>query len=225
MMFDTARLKDALTRNGLGSVSNDELNFYVRAVSEAVDRYCGRNFVRRTYTEWPALEGMPYVVLTERPVYKVISVNYDSYGGFGQVPNTFGASTLLTPGEHYTLEYSDLANPTVSKSGRLFNTDGVWPVQSSRMRGELGLSQRAARGTLKVVYDGGYDFPPEDLVMASINWVVKILTGMRGGGRLQSANLGPAGYTLAQGLQSGPAAFTEIDNVFQSYMDWQWGMS
>lgn len=153
----------------LRGVTSDAKDSYywrlLRAVSDNVESYVGRQLRKGTVTEFPDTNGTRQLPLRVTPVHSVTSVYLDFEGHFGQgASDPFGATTLLTVGQDYVLQ---LDHTGVSHSGILVKIDGVWPERNRVHEvGRVSSDLISPLGNVKVTYTGGYDPIPEDLQYA-----------------------------------------------------------
>lgn len=86
------------------------------------------------------------LLLKNRPVRSITSVNEDTGGYFGQGSSAFASSTLLTVGTDYAwvVDYDRAGDGTdeASRSGKLIRLSGGWPTRP---------------GSVKVVYTAGWE--------------------------------------------------------------------
>jgi hypothetical protein len=76
----------------------------------------------------------------------------------------------MRPGVDYTLDVDQALTPTggqVSRSGLLFNINGPWDEQFTRIPGRISAQLGPRNGNYKVVYTAGYNPIPTPLVMAA----------------------------------------------------------
>jgi hypothetical protein len=78
-----------------------------------------------------------YLQLADLPVRSISEIRVDYEGGFGQIADTFGDSTIQVAGDDY---YQELSGPGLNMTGHVISRVG-WPVEP---------------GTVKVSYTAGY---------------------------------------------------------------------
>lgn len=139
-----------------GSQEDARLGSLLAAADSWVKSYTGRDFERRTYTEFYSGNNTQSIVLRHRPVKSVTSVYADDAGQYGQSADPFPATTLLSATADYMLRL-DNDEAGWSQSGVLHRVGTVWPYRdrvaySTRLTPEVG----PARGNVKVTYVAGY---------------------------------------------------------------------
>lgn len=159
----------------------------LQAASTAAERYANRTFAEATVTEYYDGNGYPNLPLNKFPISSVTTVYVDTSGGYGQITNTFGASTLLTAGQDYAF---------VAEQGFLQVLAGrsSWPMGTMgpgfSPYGWRGLTRHGTSwvgwprvpGCIKVTYVGGYNPIPADLKMAVCSMASYILLATNAGG-------------------------------------------
>jgi hypothetical protein len=192
-------LKDYLGVDG--SAEDAYLTLLLAGVDAAFKAQVGWQLERATYTEYHSGAGTPWLLLNEVPALSVSSVWLDDGGYDGQGEDAFAAGTLLAAGKDYYLEL-DGSGAAYSASGLLIRSNGVWPGMWSRRTGTLSSGYVRNQGNVKVVYDGGYDPVPADVVLAVLQACAYMRQGRKGGLLLQSERLGNYSYALAAGTDA-----------------------
>lgn len=175
------------------------------------------------------------IVLRQRYVQSIISVNVDSNGFGGQAPGAFGAGTLLTSGVHYMLDYdyAEGGNPA-SSCGLLRKIGGAgfdffggyypyaWgggKLAAYRMptwvRGDLNI---------KVSYTAGFATIPADLVMAMGTLIAWFIRNQPSGSPLTSESLGGYSYSvMSMGIGQAPE-LGSLRQVLTQYREIQYAV-
>lgn len=192
-----------------------QLDVIVPGVCAAVENYCKRKLETNTYTQYLSGNGQPKLPLRYRPVTSVTSVHLDAGGLFGKGDDAFPASSQLTEGTEYVLQYDPTGNAT-SKSGLLIRLGGgiagtplsaFWPWEYRRgsLTARYPPCWPEGLGNIKVVYEAGYGIDPvaaggtlpEDLTLAANQVVALVLRNARYGGMIQGESMGQYSYNLA----------------------------
>ena len=108
-------------------------------------------------------------------------IKVDFSGGFGQITDTFGNSTILTSGDDFYQDYEDSSG--LNLTGHVFSRTG-WPV---------------GPGSIKVTYKSGYTADElrgrADTINASGIWQAALLTLMKSFKTMKAAGRqGQAGF-------------------------------
>ena len=115
------------------------LERYINSVSSMVSKYCGRNFIKDTYTEYHKGSGRQRLVVDQYPINKITSVKVDS--------------AALTAGTDYVT-----SDQTYNDQGIIFKESGwIWSGYLTGLVGEL----TAPVDNIGVVYSAGYTLEPE----------------------------------------------------------------
>lgn len=193
-----------------GTTEDARLTMMLNAAMANVIKACsGWQFEQSTFTEYYRPDGTT-LILKRRPVKSLTSVYEDTTANWGQTSGSFSSSALLTEGTDYALiKDGDGVNGVVSKSGLIERIGRVWPrvAEPAQVYGTNSSSilQKVipGYGTVKITYVAGYDAVPDDVVLAVYAEVDMMrLMRKKGGGTVQSENLGEYGYTLANVDQS-----------------------
>jgi len=113
----------------------------INSVSGMVSKYCNRNFIADTYSEFYKGSGRQKLVLNQYPVNSITSVKIDS--------------AALTAGVDYVT-----ADKTYLDRGIIFKNNG-WPW-SGYLTGLVG-EPTAPVDNIEVVYSAGYTLEPETI--------------------------------------------------------------
>ena len=188
----------ALGLGDLDAAQRDKLNWMQGKVQAAIAQRVGSKLEQGTFTEFlpngPArssvdsygpgeIIGNYYVPtrggndaalqLKNMPIRSIVSIHEDAGAMGGQAPGAFGASTLLTAGVDY---YVDFDEPGISRSGLIYRTSGGW---------------LAMPRAIKVVYVGGFsaeefeghpsaDIDASDIKLAIIETMDAVLNSQGG---------------------------------------------
>lgn len=131
-----------------------------------------------TYTEFYSGTGTHWLTLRQRPVpdaASVTDVRVDLAGYWGQGPNTFDSTTVLTQGTDYAVEVEGFAAERV---GTLYRIGTPWPAAWTRPLNRLAAEPAPYPGPVRVVYTTGNVAPPADVVEAgyleaSARWMAR----------------------------------------------------
>lgn len=171
------------------------------AAGQAIEDYLGRPLEKMSRTEFYSANGTKTLALRAYPVWSVTEVRYDPRAWFGGAVGAFDATTILTEGVDYTLQYTD----TVSKTGLLIRITGVWP-EFPRRREIYKLTQDLVPqwGDVKVTYVGGYDPVPSPIKLACAQLVTRARDLVKLGAPKTGERLGDWSYQLAHALRGNP---------------------
>lgn len=183
----------------------NEVQPYIDAANAAAERYCNRTFVLAQnftkYYDLPPPGGRNEVVMKERVVNSIASINIDGRGGYGQLTNTFGSTTLLVAGTDYYFEPgSDIV--------RILQRWSSWPAFGTFFYGgggygyPFGCNMRNANtGCVKIVFNAGWATWPADLLAG----IAGIAAWMIGGG------IESGGRVVTQYIDVGISSATAVD--------------
>lgn len=141
------------------------LNVWIPLIETQVEQYCNRKLgFESNIVEWfdPSDDG--FLILDQRPVHRIVEVRRDAVGGYGQIPNSFGTSSIMTAGQDYFLQI-DGRGPTagISDTGILWRANGQsWGYRRMWQGGLLAAAKERVQGTIKVTYDGGYKITDDE---------------------------------------------------------------
>ena len=111
----------------------------INSVSSMVSKYCNRNFIADTYTEYYKGSGRQKLVLNQYPINSITSVKVES--------------AALTAGTDYVT-----ADSTYLDQGIIFKNNGwTWYGYLTGLVGEL----TAPVDNIEVIYSAGYTLEPE----------------------------------------------------------------
>ncbi len=203
------------------------------AASIAAERYCGRAFAEASNTEYYDGNGYPELPLKRFPVTAVASVYLDVNGGYGQAPNGFPSTTLLTAGTNYVY---------VSDRGvlQMRTSPNWWPFgvgfgsSSTSPWGWPGLARRGTAwsgwprvpGCVKVTYTAGYATIPADIVSAVCAMADYIIIATDNGGLITTTgsyidvSVG-SGFITEQLARGNVPALGSARGILDSYRDWK----
>lgn len=200
----TAKFKTQLGISGSGE--DTQIGSWITAASAAIELYLGYPLNRESRTEYYDGTGCPELPLRIRPVTTLGAVYLDGGGYYGKASGAFAASTQLTDGTDFVLDYSASVN-TESRTAilRRLRASGFERGEPLR-RGRLtriaipGAAWPVGYGNIKVTYTAGVDSGsiPEDLQQACILLVqwFRLNTKTSGQG-VASESLG--GYSVSFG--------------------------
>ena len=156
----------------------------INSVSGMVSKYCNRNFIADTYSEFYKGSGRQKLVLNQYPINNITSVKVDS--------------ALLTAGTDYVT-----SDQTYLDQGIIFKNNGwAWYGYLTGLVGEL----TAPVDNIEVVYSAGFTLEPEtsrnfpyDLEDAVIS-MTAVNYELTGSKQLISEAIGPLSSNYIQGL-------------------------
>lgn len=152
------------------------LERYINSASSLISKYCNRNFIAETYTEYYKGLGRPKLVLNNYPINYITSVKVDS--------------ASLTAGTDYVT-----ADSTYLAQGFLVKENGwTWYGYETGLVPEL----TAPVDNIQVVYSAGYTLStlPADIGDACVNLVVLGYNSIEQGSQgLKSLKQGNLAYT------------------------------
>lgn len=122
--------------------SNDlKIERYINSISQGVSKYCNRNFIKDTYTEYQRGSGRQRLLCNQYPINYITSVTVDD------------STASLTAGTDYIT-----SNASYLASGIIFKEDGwTWSGYELGLVGEL----TAPLDNTKIIYSAGYTLSPE----------------------------------------------------------------
>lgn len=166
--------------HGSETVTDADAKFYLQtipAVESAFEKAIGRKLTYKAgQVFWPRMWGTD-AVLIPTPVSPIdLEVRLDTGGNFGQTPDSFGSTTVLTNGVDYVLDISGYQGDGLSYSGILRRINGVWPNTLWYGYRNLAPERRATNGGLKVTANVGYQIIPPDVKQAIFDGVTQIKT-------------------------------------------------
>lgn len=191
--------------------------------------YLDREIEQAEFTEYYSGNGLQDFLLRNTPVdtEEDIEVYLDSSGAFGQ-GSGFASDTLMTFGTDYVIVPD---NATLSYSGivRRLGLGLPFDIGSGRPYGSLATRYRQAvwpygQGNIKVVYTGGYETVPADIVLAVCQLSAAIYRSRQYGGDFQatSEKLSEYSYTLSgAAIAATPADVPgSYANLLRPYKRW-----
>lgn len=178
------------------TAEDTRLDILINAVLAAVESYCDRNIISRTYTEYYSGNGRAFIVLNQRPVTSITSIYLDDNGFWGATSGGFSTSNLLTAGTDYAL-YIDTPEG-YSASGMVYSRKGYWDVPTAYSPGLISPSYGPMNGNIKVTYVAGYLTLPADLQLAVNLSVSRIRNSTIYGQMVKEESYEEYAYKLAQ---------------------------
>lgn len=158
-------------------------------VTTAVEGYCNTTFgAVASYVEYKNYPppGSKKRIKLRYPVTGVTEVKFDPQGGYGQITDSFGTTTILTAGQDYVWD-AITGILTILRTGG--NSGGGW-AGSLVSGGYFAYGQPfayntnirdATPGAVKVTYTAGWSAPPNDVKLAAA-----MIAGWLAGGALES---------------------------------------
>lgn len=235
-----ATLSQFKTLRGISQsdTSNDTLFSMLLANAQSdIESFCDRKFELATYTEYYSGNGNRNFCLRQRPVNSIASLYLDLGGYYGQAPNAFQASSLLTPGVDYVLQYEE--GGSTSGSGlvtRISGTFGGFTAFATNLNVNYTggtLTQQGAMprwpkrdGCIKVTYSAGYDSSANpslvsgDLQQAHLMMTTVFYLTRKTAGQLYSGEtLGKYSYTLRGPMAGEPPEMGTIRQILSRYRE------
>jgi len=150
------------------------LEMLINQASVAIETFCGRQFVARSYTEYHSGHGLTYIYVDHPPINSITSI-YDD------IDRAFGSETVVCT-TYYTTDgkYAD--------EGRI----QLWQGKSNFGAGIMNV---------KVTYNGGWATVPKDIQEACQIFVDLAFNG-RTKGAFKSERIDDYSYTLADQMGS-----------------------
>lgn len=218
-------ISDDLIAQGLAQVkpkvSAAWLTAYVPALETALETYLHRKLAYdAAIVEWPEVSDDQYLILDTNPVLSVSEVRVDQTGGYGQVPDTFGADTVLTAGVDYFLKLDGKgAFAGASMTGLLFRRGRSWGYSRNWKQGLLASSREPVAGTIKVTYAGGYtaETMPKDLQTGVVKALSILYQTLPFVGPVGSEMIGGYNYSKTIGAELEKHQFAEVRQFIGGY--------
>jgi hypothetical protein len=184
-------LNDVTTVLQTGSLTTDQQLYYqflINAAEAAIQRLCGRKFVRATYTDYLNSNPTDEITLRETPVASITAIYMDA-------ERVFGADKLLDPST-YQLKLDGYSND--SESGIVYRIKGTWNPGDSwcQLPGRAPILPRRVPGCIKVVYPAGFATCPYDLRMAICHTIAYLRTTTANGAGFRSESDEGYSYSL-----------------------------
>lgn len=152
-------------------LANDpRLPDWIAGVTQMFEDYTNYHLVAADVTEYLNGTNDIYLILQNRFINSVAGVWVDPTGAYGDGPDAFNSTTLLTVGVDYGIQ-KDTRNEV--GSGILLRLNGVWPGRRVRMAGNLSLEVIEGFGNIMVEYNCGFTPGniPMDLQLAAISGI------------------------------------------------------
>ncbi len=195
----------------------------------AIKRYCKRDLELTTYPATATYgrgdsgiysgDGSRYLILRQKPVISVTSVNLDMRAYWASAVTPFDTTTLLVSGTDYALATAGyIGSAAVSNRGIIERINGVWPQSWWYRRGNIVLDPQTAQGNIKVIYQAGFATIPPDIVQAGALLVAYWRRIAQAGGNLQSESLGNYSYSLA-GPMKGAGLPDDVRKLLSPYRE------
>lgn len=186
-------LSDVKIRLGIAADDDSQnvpLSALIDQVSALIEKHVGSPLSPATYTDYLDGTNTPWINLTRNRVQSITTVHVDPIGGYGEYPNSFGSTTLLTEGTDYALR---------SPAGLLYRVNNIWPRPPRRSPGNLASGipyPLTGPGNIKVVYVAGLAEIPDDLILATVDIVSLAHAGAGYGGQIHSESYDGYSYSL-----------------------------
>lgn len=219
-----SRFKALLNICADNPAQDESLTALLHSAEQTIQTWLGRSLGLATTTEYLHGSGKRAIVLRQRPVSAIVSIHEDFSGRFGQHPDAFPPSSLLTPGVHYMLDLD--TNGVSSQSGIVYRVGGNWlELGREFVAGKLTPESGPAYGNLKVTYTHGYATVPDDLIYATCMVASYMKRVLPLGGDVRSETLGDYTYRLGGGGLDSRSAIPEIASanaILARYRECAW---
>ena len=159
-----ATLKLFLGLASTDTAQDTALDMHIDQCSARIETFCKRIFAAADYTSYLVGNGDRFLPLPQGPINSVASVNEDYYAFWGQAPNAFASSTLLTAGTDYAIVKDQPGG--ISKCALLYRINTVWPKPLTYVGGTISPQNLDGVGNLKIVFNAGYATIPYDIQQA-----------------------------------------------------------
>ncbi len=220
-------LAELRTQIAVTSTADDaRLASCLTAAEAVVKRYCNNTFEAASVVEYLDGSGYPEQILKNPPVNSVTEVRLDTQGGYGQVTDSFGSTTVLTQGTDY---FTDLARGKLLLWRLPSSVLSAWPVWGTgpNVLWGAGLTGYGAKpacwpkipGCLKVTATKGYaaGTAPADLKAGIIQLAVHLRDIQEAGG-LTTTSTSYIDVSVGQAMlteQLGNVTLPALGNVRQ----------
>lgn len=209
------------------------LNVWIPLIENEVERFLGRILDYGTgIVEWFDPSDDQFILLDRRPVHRVSEIRYDSRGGYGQIPNTFGTETILAPGTDWYLQI-DGRGPTEGSSdtGIVWRRGQTWGATQQWQRDFLLPAKERQQGAIKVVYDGGYKLssdPKQNQIPGAVAGAVTQAAGvwfdtMVKVGVTSGENVSGYGWQQVLGMNLGENQFASVRQMLTTLRNFRPG--
>lgn len=219
MLTSLAQIKSFLNIPGSDTTQDFQLSGLQSAAESIINNRIKRNLEPTSYTEYYAGNSQRAIILKNRPVLSIQSVFEDFQAYYGYNPTSFGPTTLLMPGIHYTLDVDTGTNE--SKSGLLIRIGGVW-MEAGRVYypGKLASEIGPTYGNLKITYTAGLSSIPQDLQYAVCLLISFMKRNVEVGSILQSEKLGDYEYQIFDPRQkTNDPVLSSVDQILTRYRE------
>lgn len=219
MLTSLPQLKAFLNIPGSDISQDRQIKAIQSAAESIVLSRIKRNIEKNTYTEYYAGNSQRSIVLRNRPVLSIQSINEDYNAYYETRENSFLPASLLTQGYHYVLDVD--TGTTESKSGLVIRIGGVWmEVGRVYFPGKLSAEIGPTYGNLKVCYTAGYEEVPQDLQYAVCLLVSFMRRNVNVGGVLASEKIGDYEYKLFDpSLNATNPMISSVDQILTRYRE------
>lgn len=218
MLTSLAQIKSFLNIPGSDSTQNPQLTGLQFAAEAIINSRLKRNLEPASYTEYHAGNSQRAIILKNRPVISITSVFEDFQAYYGYNPTSFGPTTLLTPGIHYTLDLDTGTNE--SRSGLLIRIGGVW-MEAGRVYypGKLASEIGPTYGNLKITYIAGYSIIPMDIQYAVCLLVSSMKRNVMFGTEVSMEKIGEYTYELFDKSRQRDPLIASVDQILSQYRE------
>lgn len=229
----TERQLRSAMRQARPEPDDEWLNEWVPLIEDQVENYLGRRLLyEEGIVEYLSPSDEQFVILDRRPVHAVTEVRVDPIGGFGQITDTFGSTTVLEAGVEYFLQLDGVAKlEGTSASGMLWRRGQNFSGVRTWSPGLLAPGRAPSKGTVKVTYNGGYKKTDEEstnqipgVVAAAVTQAAGVWFGtMVQVGVLSGESV--TGYSWSQilGFNLGDNQFASIRGMLTSLKNFRGG--
>jgi len=218
MLTSLGQIKSFLNIPGSDSTQNSQLTGLQIAAESIINNRIKRNMEPTSYTEYYAGNSQRAIILRNRPVLSIISVHEDYQAYYGYNPTSFGPTTLLQPGIHYTLDID--TGISESKSGLLVRIGGIW-MEAGRVYypGKLASEIGPTYGNLKISYTAGYNIIPMDIQYAVCLLISSMKRNVMFGTEVSTEKVGEYTYELFDTSRQRDPIIASVDQILSRYRE------
>lgn len=213
----------------LSNLDPGYLQTLVDSASRVIQDYTKQKLEQDTYTEYYSGNNQRDLVLRQIPVQEIINLWFDVNGLYGDGPNAFPSSSLLTLGTQYVLvKDSGGVESFRGIARRIGGTTGGWLgyYPTNYYSGKLAATRLPVwpfgEGNIKVEYTAGFASIPESIQAAVVMLVAWFVRSMPLGGPLSSENLGSYSYSMGSGLIGTAPEMGTVRQMLGPYRDQAW---
>ncbi len=202
------------------TVSDTDAKFYLQLLSSAercLQDLCGREFFYKERTEYFDAPLRGNLWTRETPIVSITSIKFDGAGGFGELANTFGSTTLLDSTTDY---YFRKGRDGLGWTGEIFTSRRVYGggggLFGSWTPGWLATKVVTIPGAYQVIYSGGFRLIPAPIKTAIFEIVADRASAAQRGVATQSESGENYSYSLGD-WQSESMKLLSVQQVVATY--------